>query len=135
LEYLSEGSSSKKYTTSTTKTKAAKYDSPGIKDMVPSLWSSVKVAYNRYVVWEITHWGPKQQRFYGFASNRKSKHDVYSKEIIIVVTKVKVMKWYGYGYLEEIKVQRADQQLYKFKESNFSRLHLHNIEDMLLLFV
>ncbi|GJY79279.1 hypothetical protein Tco_0485080 [Tanacetum coccineum] len=135
LEYLSGGSSSKKYTTSTTKTKAAKYDSPGIKDMVPSLWSSVKVAYNRYVVWEITHWGPKQQRFYGFASNRKSKHDVYSKEIIIAVTKVKVMKWYGYGYLEEIEVQRADQQLYKFKESDFSRLHLHDIEDMLLLFV
>ncbi|GJZ87106.1 hypothetical protein Tco_0658716 [Tanacetum coccineum] len=40
LEYLREGSSSKKYTTSTTKT--AKYDIPGIKDMVPSLWSPVK---------------------------------------------------------------------------------------------
>ncbi|GJU25943.1 hypothetical protein Tco_1164564 [Tanacetum coccineum] len=36
LEYLREGSSSKKYTTSTTKTKAAKYDILGIKDMVPS---------------------------------------------------------------------------------------------------
>ncbi|GJR73416.1 hypothetical protein Tco_0085781 [Tanacetum coccineum] len=34
LEYLKGGSSSKKYTTSTTKTKAAKYDIPGIKDMV-----------------------------------------------------------------------------------------------------
>ncbi|GJW80115.1 hypothetical protein Tco_0144090 [Tanacetum coccineum] len=37
LEYLRGGSSSKKYTTSTIKTKAAKYDIPGIKDMVPSL--------------------------------------------------------------------------------------------------
>ncbi|GJX24038.1 hypothetical protein Tco_0228483 [Tanacetum coccineum] len=37
LEYLKGGSSSKKYTTSTTKTKAAKYDIPGIKDMVPLL--------------------------------------------------------------------------------------------------
>nr|GEU50855.1 hypothetical protein [Tanacetum cinerariifolium] len=36
LEYLRGGSLSKKYTTSTTKTKAAKYDIPGIKDMVPS---------------------------------------------------------------------------------------------------
>nr|GEW86661.1 hypothetical protein [Tanacetum cinerariifolium] len=42
LEYLSGGSSSKKYTTSTTKTKASKYDIQGIKDMVPSLWSPVK---------------------------------------------------------------------------------------------
>ncbi|GJW86023.1 hypothetical protein Tco_0159168 [Tanacetum coccineum] len=26
------------------------------------------------------------------------------------------MKWYNYGYLEEIDVQREDQQIYKFKE-------------------
>ncbi|GJZ34177.1 hypothetical protein Tco_0579613 [Tanacetum coccineum] len=37
LAYLRGGSSSKKYTTSTTKTNAAKYDIPGIEDMVPSL--------------------------------------------------------------------------------------------------
>ncbi|GKB28545.1 hypothetical protein Tco_0867946 [Tanacetum coccineum] len=42
LEYLRGGSSSKKYTTSTIKTKAAKYDIQGIEDMVPSLWSPVK---------------------------------------------------------------------------------------------
>nr|GEZ93748.1 hypothetical protein [Tanacetum cinerariifolium] len=37
LEYLRGGCSSKKYTTFTTKTKAAKYDIQGIEDMVPSL--------------------------------------------------------------------------------------------------
>ncbi|GJX98568.1 hypothetical protein Tco_0355587, partial [Tanacetum coccineum] len=38
LEYLKGGSSSRKYMTSITKTKAAKYDNiQGIKDMVPSL--------------------------------------------------------------------------------------------------
>ncbi|GJV21493.1 hypothetical protein Tco_1370513 [Tanacetum coccineum] len=43
LEYLKGGSLSNKYTTSTTKTKAAKYDTiKGIEDMVPSLWSPVK---------------------------------------------------------------------------------------------
>ncbi|GJY75331.1 hypothetical protein Tco_0480447 [Tanacetum coccineum] len=42
LEYLKEGSSRKKYTTSTTKTKAVNYDILGIEDMVPSLWSLVK---------------------------------------------------------------------------------------------
>ncbi|GKF88398.1 hypothetical protein Tco_0259275, partial [Tanacetum coccineum] len=43
LEYLKGGSLSRKYTTST-KTKAAKYDTiEGIEDMVPSLWSLVKV--------------------------------------------------------------------------------------------
>nr|GEW47085.1 hypothetical protein [Tanacetum cinerariifolium] len=75
LEYLRVGSLSKKYMTSTTKTRATK-----------------------------------------FVSNSVSKHGVYSMKRIIVVTKVKVIKWYDYGYLEEIEVRREDQQLYKFKE-------------------
>ncbi|GJS55579.1 hypothetical protein Tco_0628941 [Tanacetum coccineum] len=103
----SNQSSSKKYTTSTTKTKADKYDILGIEDMVPSLWSPIKV----------------------------SKYDVYSTNRIIAVTRVKVTKWYDYGYLEEIEVRRKDQQLYKFKEGDFPRLHMHDIEDILLLFV
>ncbi|GJU96015.1 hypothetical protein Tco_1320771 [Tanacetum coccineum] len=45
------------------------------------------------------------------------------------------MKWYDYGYLEEIKVQREEQKLYKFKEGDFPRLYLNDIEDMLLLLV
>ncbi|GJV85598.1 hypothetical protein Tco_1525496 [Tanacetum coccineum] len=44
LKYLKGGSSSRKYTTSTTKTKAAKHDTiEGIEGMVPSLWSPVKL--------------------------------------------------------------------------------------------
>nr|GEU35468.1 hypothetical protein [Tanacetum cinerariifolium] len=97
---------------------AAKYDIPGIKDMVPSLWSPVKVAYDRYAVWGISYWGPKRQWFYGFTSNKVSKYDVYSTKRIITVTKVKVMKWCDYGYLEEIEVRREDQQLYKLKEED-----------------
>ncbi|GKA24106.1 hypothetical protein Tco_0710139 [Tanacetum coccineum] len=43
LEYLKGGSASRKYTTSTIKTKAAKYDNTeGIEDMVLTLWSPVK---------------------------------------------------------------------------------------------
>ncbi|GKD58823.1 hypothetical protein Tco_1296332, partial [Tanacetum coccineum] len=108
LEYLKGGSSSKKYMTFTTKTKASKYDNvQGIEDMVPMLWSPMKVAYDRHAVWGTSHW----------------------------VTRVKVMNWYDYGYLEKIKVRREDQQLYKFKECDFTRLNLHDIEDMLLLLV
>ncbi|GKC88149.1 hypothetical protein Tco_1148798 [Tanacetum coccineum] len=42
----------------------------GIEDMVASLWSPVKVAYDKYVIWGIIHWGPKRQPFYGYASNK-----------------------------------------------------------------
>ncbi|GKC45287.1 hypothetical protein Tco_1063009 [Tanacetum coccineum] len=79
--------------------------------------------------------GPKRQSFYGYASNMVSIHDVYSTKRILAVTNVKVKEWYGYGYLEEIEVRRSDQQLYKFMEGNFPRLHLHDFEDMLILIV
>ncbi|GJZ66651.1 hypothetical protein Tco_0623347 [Tanacetum coccineum] len=45
------------------------------------------------------------------------------------------MKMYDYGHLEEIEVCRDDQKLYIFKESDFKRLRLQVIEDMLLLLV
>ncbi|GJU38321.1 hypothetical protein Tco_1191278 [Tanacetum coccineum] len=113
LKYLKGESSSRKYTTSTTKTKATQYDTiEGIEDM-----------------------GPKRQRFYRYASNKESKYVVFSIKRIITVTHVKVMKWYDYGYLEEIVVQKEDQQLYKFKEGDFPRLNLRDIEDLMLLLV
>nr|GEV24726.1 hypothetical protein [Tanacetum cinerariifolium] len=40
--------------------------------------------------------------------NKESKRDVFSRKRVIAVTHVKVMKWYDYGYLEEIIVQRED---------------------------
>ncbi|GJV12898.1 hypothetical protein Tco_1354439 [Tanacetum coccineum] len=45
------------------------------------------------------------------------------------------MKMYDYGHLEEIEVRRDDQKLYTFKEGDFKRLRLQDIEDMLLLHV
>ncbi|GJT87760.1 hypothetical protein Tco_1069477 [Tanacetum coccineum] len=55
LEYLRGGSNEKKYATSTTKSKVARYKLKGIEDMVPNLWSPVKVVYDRYAMLEISH--------------------------------------------------------------------------------
>ncbi|GJT29036.1 hypothetical protein Tco_0909311 [Tanacetum coccineum] len=107
LEYLRGGSTDRKYSASTTKTKAAKYEIEGIEDMVTKLWSPIKVAYD--------------------------KHDIYSTIRILGVTSVTVDEWYGYGYLKEIVMRRADKKLYKFIKGDFPRLHLNDIEDMLLL--
>ncbi|GJU74665.1 copia protein [Tanacetum coccineum] len=89
LEYLKGGSLSRQYSTSVTKTKAATYEIKWIEDMVPNLWSPIKV----------------------------------------------IMKWYDYSHLDEIEIRREDQQLYTFKEGDFPRLRLQDIEDMLLLLV
>ncbi|GJX19234.1 retrovirus-related pol polyprotein from transposon TNT 1-94 [Tanacetum coccineum] len=49
--------------------------------------------------------------------------------------RISVDKQFGYGYLKEIIVRRAYQNEYAFKEADFSRLHLNDIEDMFLLYV
>ncbi|GKB38685.1 hypothetical protein Tco_0883627 [Tanacetum coccineum] len=87
LEYLKGGSFSGKYITSTTKTKAAKYNNiEGIKDMVLTLWSPVKVAYDKHVVWVTSLWVKV-----AYACHWKSTHDVYSKKRIIAVM-VRIMQ-------------------------------------------
>nr|GEZ47874.1 hypothetical protein [Tanacetum cinerariifolium] len=42
---------------------------------------------------------------------------------------------YDYGHLEEIEVRRDDQKLYTFRECDFKRLRLQDIEDVLLLLI
>nr|GFC75334.1 hypothetical protein [Tanacetum cinerariifolium] len=43
------------------------------------------------------------------------------------------MEWHDYKHLDWISVRRNDDQIYKFKEGDFKRLRLQDIEDMLLL--
>nr|GFB92342.1 hypothetical protein [Tanacetum cinerariifolium] len=107
LEYLRGGASIRKYTTSVTKTKAADYG----------------------------HIKSIEDLFYGYAVNRESALDVYSKRRIIAVTALKIVEWHDYKLLDWILVRRDDDQIYKFKEDDFKRLRLQDIEDMLLLLV
>nr|GEW49820.1 hypothetical protein [Tanacetum cinerariifolium] len=79
--------------------------------------------------------GRKRQQFYGFAVNKESARDVYSKCRIIAVTKLKIVEWHNYKHLDWITVRRDDDKLYKFMEGDFKRLHIQDIEDMLLLLV
>nr|GEZ66653.1 hypothetical protein [Tanacetum cinerariifolium] len=89
----------------------------------------------KYTTFGISHWGRKRQQFYGFAINRESARDVYSKRRIIVVTELNIVKWHNYKHLDWIMVRRDDDKLYKFKEGDFKRLRIQDIEDMLLLLV
>ncbi|GKE57903.1 hypothetical protein Tco_1497088, partial [Tanacetum coccineum] len=61
LEYLKGGSSSQKYTTSITKTKAANYGQvKWIEDKISRIWSPVKVVYDKHAYLGTYHWGPKR---------------------------------------------------------------------------
>nr|GEZ28910.1 hypothetical protein [Tanacetum cinerariifolium] len=96
LEYLRGGASSRKYTTSVTKTKAADYG---------------------HIKWI-------EDLFYGFVVNRESARDVYSKRRIIAVTKLHIVEWHNYKHLDWITMRRDDDKLYKFKEGNLKRLRM-----------
>nr|GEY20808.1 hypothetical protein [Tanacetum cinerariifolium] len=65
----------------------------------------------------------------------ESARDVYSKRRIIVVTELQIIEWHKYKHLDWITVCRDDDKLYKFKEGDFKRLLIQDIEDMLLLLV
>nr|GEW71268.1 hypothetical protein [Tanacetum cinerariifolium] len=104
LEYLRGGASSRKYTTSVTKTKAAVYRHiEWIADLVPCTMESAR--------------------------------DVYSKRRIIAVTELQIVEWHNYKHLDWIMMHIDDEKLYKFKEGDFKKLRIQDIEDMLLLLV
>ncbi|GKE07538.1 hypothetical protein Tco_1399556 [Tanacetum coccineum] len=73
------------------------------------MWSQVPIVYDKHAFWGISHWGQKRQQFYGFAINRESARN--------------------------ITIRRDDDKLYTFKEGDYKRLRLQDIEDMLLLLV
>ncbi|GJS43187.1 hypothetical protein Tco_0568230 [Tanacetum coccineum] len=135
LKYLQGGILTMTYMTSLTKTKAAQYDLAGIEDMVPNIWVPVKVAYDKHTLWGISHRREQRKSFYRYARGLQSRHDVYCMKFILAVTHVEVMRKYGYGYLKEIFVRRADNILYRFKKGDFPLLRINDIEDMLLLIV
>ncbi|GJR55586.1 hypothetical protein Tco_1406107 [Tanacetum coccineum] len=108
LEYLKGGNLSRRYSTYVTNTKAATYELKWIEDLVHKLWSPVVVKYDQHAYFGTSHWGPKRQSFYGYASNLSSSKDGYSRRRIIAVTRLTIIKKYDYGHLEEIEVHRDD---------------------------
>nr|GFB38794.1 hypothetical protein [Tanacetum cinerariifolium] len=137
LEYLRGGASSRKYTISVTKTKAVDYRHiKWIEDLVPrTMWIQEPINYDKHALWGVSHSGRKRQQFYGFAVNRESALDVYSKRRIIAVIDLKIVEWHSYKHLDWTSVRRDDDKIYKFKKGDFKRLRLQDIEDMLLLLI
>nr|GEU91766.1 hypothetical protein [Tanacetum cinerariifolium] len=91
------------------------------------------IGYDKHALWGISHWGRKRQQFYGFAVNRESARDVYSKRRIIAVTELKIVERHNYKHLYWITVRRDDDKLYKFKEGDFKRLRIQDIENISII--
>ncbi|GJV54180.1 hypothetical protein Tco_1449921 [Tanacetum coccineum] len=55
LEYLKAGNKERSYSSSITKTPAARYTLEGIEDIIPTLWSSFIIAYDKDAAIRISH--------------------------------------------------------------------------------
>nr|GEX36491.1 hypothetical protein [Tanacetum cinerariifolium] len=74
--------------------------------------------------------GMKRRKSGKDTESSKDSRSKEKKRRIIAVTRLTIMKKYDYDHPEEIKVRRDDQQLYTFKEGDFKRLRLQDIEDI-----
>ncbi|GJQ92336.1 hypothetical protein Tco_0003475 [Tanacetum coccineum] len=152
LKFLQGGVSTMTYMTFTTMTKAAQYNLPGIEDMVPNIWSLVKVAYDKYALPGISHWREQRKSFYAYARGRQSRGDVYSTKCMLAVTHVKINVTkpdttrpdlrkrhpytpykdpQGFIYVDDFKRNRLmrSDELYKFSDGTLTRL-LSSLEDI-----
>nr|GEU88382.1 hypothetical protein [Tanacetum cinerariifolium] len=145
LEYLKGGSLSRKYTTSTTKTKAAKYDKiEGIKDMVLMLWSPVKKKLSNLERDVIFYFGVALRMFtkhivilkrmedlqLGVESYQKklniTKPDIYRSDIFNLTPYTAYNNPQGIIYLDNLKrnkLMRSDE-LYKFCDGTLTSVRL-----------
>ncbi|GJU92005.1 retrovirus-related pol polyprotein from transposon TNT 1-94 [Tanacetum coccineum] len=134
LDYLLTGDKERKIALSISKLKAACYLDFGLEELVPSLWVESEREYDISAVYGITHWWFRRKEFYiNKHSESSDREAVRSQMGILSVISVKVFEKYGYNYLREIILHRADYQEYKILEKDFKNLHPNDFEDLFLL--
>ncbi|GJU99995.1 hypothetical protein Tco_1329266 [Tanacetum coccineum] len=134
LDYLLTGDKERKIALSISKLKAARYLDFGLEELVPSLWVESERDYDISAAYGITHWWFRRKEFYiNKHSEPSDREAVRSQMRILSVISVKVFEKYGYNYLREIILRRADYQEYKISEKDFKNLHPNDFEDMFLL--
>ncbi|GJT73762.1 hypothetical protein Tco_1033048 [Tanacetum coccineum] len=134
LEYLMSGDKGRKSALSISKLKAAQYLDFGLEELVPSLWIESKREYDINAVYAISHWWFMRKEFYITRHSAPSdRSKVRSHMRILSVVSLKTLERYGYAYLKEIVLRRADYKEYKISEADFKNLHPNDFEDLYLL--
>ncbi|GJW36082.1 hypothetical protein Tco_0059002, partial [Tanacetum coccineum] len=78
-------------------------------------------------------WFRRKEFYINKHSESSDREAVRSQMRILSVISVKVFEKYGYNYLREIILRRADYQEYKISEKDFKNLHPNDFEDLFLL--
>nr|GEY18411.1 hypothetical protein [Tanacetum cinerariifolium] len=89
--------------------KAANYPDFGLEELVTSLWIDSEHDYNISAAYVRSH-----------------------MQILSVIS-IKTFERYGYAFLREIVIRKADYNEYKISEADFKNLHPNDFEDLYLL--
>ncbi|GKA90930.1 hypothetical protein Tco_0812800 [Tanacetum coccineum] len=90
--------------------------------------------YDISAAYGISHWWFKRKEFYITRHSAPSDRSaVRSHMRILSVVNLQTFSRYGYTYLKEIVLRRADYKEYKISEADFKNMHLNDFEDLYLL--
>nr|GEU44677.1 retrovirus-related Pol polyprotein from transposon TNT 1-94 [Tanacetum cinerariifolium] len=124
----------RRYALSISKLKATYYLEFRLKELVPSLWIESECEYSISAAYGISHWWFKRKEFYITRQSAPSdRHAVRSHMKILSVVSLKTFTRYGYTFLRENVLRRADYKEYKISKADFKNLHPNDFEDMYLL--
>ncbi|GKA14128.1 hypothetical protein Tco_0693774 [Tanacetum coccineum] len=135
LEYLRFGNKGSMPVLSISKMKAARYPDFGLELLVPEqMWIEDVCTYDISVKYGIAHWWFNRQKFYIDRHESPSRRkEVRTHMRILSVVRIKAYSRYGYDYLSEIVLRRADFQEHTIAEKDFKNLYPSDFEDLNLL--
>ncbi|GJY87518.1 hypothetical protein Tco_0502146 [Tanacetum coccineum] len=132
LEYLWYGRKMGRPALSISKMKAAYYPDVGLEQMVPDqMWIEEECKYDVDAMYGISHWWFQRQRFYiDRHTSEGDRRDVRTHMRILSVVRIKVFLMYGYNYMKNIVLCRADLKEYVIAERDFKYLYPSDFEDL-----
>ncbi|GJY53742.1 hypothetical protein Tco_0445406 [Tanacetum coccineum] len=101
---------------------------------VPTLWIKSEREYDISAAYGISHWWFKRKEFYITRHSAPSdRSTVRSHMRVLNVVSLKTYARYGYSFLKEIVLRRADYKEYKISKADFKNLHPNDFKDLYLL--
>ncbi|GJW94858.1 hypothetical protein Tco_0174530 [Tanacetum coccineum] len=134
-EYLRYGVKGISPALSISKIKAASYPDFGLELLVPEqMWIDDVCTYDISAKYGISHWWFNRQKFYiDIHDSPSCRKEVRTHMLILSVVRIKAYSRYGYDYLSEIILRRANFQEHTIAEKDFKNLYPSDFEDLNLL--
>ncbi|GKB86849.1 hypothetical protein Tco_0959121 [Tanacetum coccineum] len=89
------------------------------------------LSISKLKAYRISHWWFKRKEFYITRHSAPSDRNAVGPHMrILSVVSLKTFSRYGYTYLKEIVLRKADYKEYKISEADFKNLHPNDFKDL-----